>query len=156
MISKTDSCIDIAKKMTYVYLIGNKVVLFSTFPALSYFNIRIVCHFSMVNTSDTVCEFLSDTPFFGLSVCTQFKLANCACTSGLGSTLEPWSKLGYGSIIWSIQLRTAVFEAARHTPETVEALKGSTVTIFIDSLPWGLVCIQLLYCVPLEYVRYCR
>ena len=27
-------------------------------------------------------EFLSDAPFFGLSLCTEFQLANCACTSG--------------------------------------------------------------------------
>ena len=36
MISKTDSSIDIAKKVTYVYLIGNKAVqyplLFQQFP----------------------------------------------------------------------------------------------------------------------------
>ena len=29
-----------------------------------------------------VCEFLSDAPFFGLSLWTEFKLANCACASG--------------------------------------------------------------------------
>ena len=33
-------------------------------------------------TSITVCEFLSDAPFFGLSLCTEFQLANCACASG--------------------------------------------------------------------------
>ena len=27
-------------------------------------------------------EFLSDAPFFGLSLWTEFKLANCACASG--------------------------------------------------------------------------
>ena len=42
----------------------------------------------------TVCEFLSDAPFFGLSLWTQFKLALCACASGWSSTLEPRSKLG--------------------------------------------------------------
>ena len=30
----------------------------------------------------TGCEFLSDAPFFGLSLCTEFQLANCACASG--------------------------------------------------------------------------
>ena len=30
----------------------------------------------------TVREFLSDAPFFGLSLCTEFQLANCACVSG--------------------------------------------------------------------------
>ena len=34
-------------------------------------------------------EFLSDAPFFGLSLWTEFKLANCACASGWSSTLEP-------------------------------------------------------------------
>ena len=48
-------------------------------------------------------EFLSDAPFFGLSLWTQFKLALCACASGWSSTLEPRTKLGDGSI-WSIQL----------------------------------------------------
>ena len=48
-------------------------------------------------------EFLSDAPFFGLSLWTEFKLALCACVSGWSSTLEPRSKLGDGSI-WSIQL----------------------------------------------------
>ena len=35
MIYKTESSIEIVKKVTYVYLIGNKVVLSSAFPALS-------------------------------------------------------------------------------------------------------------------------
>ena len=34
-------------------------------------------------------EFLSDAPFFGLFLWTEFKLANCACASGWSSTLEP-------------------------------------------------------------------
>ena len=55
------------------------------------------------NTPSPGCEFLSDAPFFGLSLWTQFKLALCACASGWSSTLEPRSKLGDGSI-WSIQL----------------------------------------------------
>ena len=32
--------------------------------------------------SQVVREFLSDAPFFGLSLWTEFKLANCTCTSG--------------------------------------------------------------------------
>ena len=36
MISKTDSSIEIVKKVTYVYLIGSKAVLLSVFPAVSY------------------------------------------------------------------------------------------------------------------------
>jgi len=39
-------------------------------------------------------EFLSDAPFFGLSLCAEFQLANCACVSGWSSTLEPRSNLG--------------------------------------------------------------
>jgi len=27
-------------------------------------------------------EFLSDAPFFGLSLCMEFQLANCTCASG--------------------------------------------------------------------------
>ena len=30
-----------------------------------------------------VCEFLSDAPIFGLSLFTEFKLANCTCASGV-------------------------------------------------------------------------
>ena len=39
--------------------------------------------------SDAVGEFLSDAPFFGLSLWTELKVANCACASGWSSTFEP-------------------------------------------------------------------
>ena len=34
-------------------------------------------------------EFLSDSPFFGLSLWTEFKLANCASASGWKCLMEP-------------------------------------------------------------------
>ena len=62
----------------------------------------VLCHWA----TTTGREFLSDAPFFGLSLWTQFKLALYACASGWSSTLEPRSKLRDGSI-WSIQRWTA-------------------------------------------------
>ena len=35
-----------------------------------------------------MCEFLSDAPFFGLSLWTESKLANCACASGWGCLMN--------------------------------------------------------------------
>ena len=34
------------------------------------------------SVASTVREFLSDAPFFRLSLWTEFKLTNCACASG--------------------------------------------------------------------------
>ena len=47
----SDSSIDIAKKVTYVYLIGSKAVLY---PLLFLFNIVIICRFNGVNTLEMV------------------------------------------------------------------------------------------------------
>ena len=47
-------------------------------------------------------EFLSDAPFFGLGLWTQFKLALCACASGCSSTLEP--RGGWKLVISDAQL----------------------------------------------------
>ena len=50
-------------------------------------------------------EFLSDAPFFGLSLWTEFKLANCACVSGWSCLMNldlrsPFlSYLGLGSFV---------------------------------------------------------
>ena len=54
MISKTDSSIDIVKKLIYVYLIGSKVVLYSLLFQQFPINVVIICHFNMVNTLDMV------------------------------------------------------------------------------------------------------
>ena len=53
--SKTDSCIDIVKKVTYVYVphkeqSGSTLCISSSF----LFNVVIVHHFNMVNTLDMV------------------------------------------------------------------------------------------------------
>ena len=51
MISKTDSSIDIVKKkVTYVYLIGSKVVLYPLLSGSFLFNIVIIRHFNTVKT----------------------------------------------------------------------------------------------------------
>ena len=82
----------------------------------------------------SVGEFLSDAPFFGLSLCAEFQLANCACASGWSSTLEPRSNMalfGYpssNSCFWSCQA---------HTRESRGLCKVSAVTICIASFPWG-------------------
>ena len=72
------------------------------------------------------CEFLSDAPFFGLSLRMQFKLALCACASGWSSTLEPRSKLGDDPKFGV----SNVFEAARHMSETVEAFTRQVLLQF--------------------------
>ena len=52
MISKTDSSIDIVKKVTYVYmyLIGSKAVLYCLLSSSFLFNVVIIRHFNTVNT----------------------------------------------------------------------------------------------------------
>ena len=54
MISKTDSSIDVVKKVTYVYLIGSKSVLTRCFSSSFLFNIVIIRHFNTVNAVDMV------------------------------------------------------------------------------------------------------
>ena len=51
MISKTDSSIDIVKKVTYVYLIRSKPLLFPCFSSSFLLNIVIICHFDTVKWS---------------------------------------------------------------------------------------------------------
>ena len=45
---------------------------------------RVFCVGGAINHqgNHTGSEFLSDAPFFGLSLWTEFKLANCTCASG--------------------------------------------------------------------------
>ena len=55
MVSKTDSSIDIVKKVAYVYLIGSKAALYTLcFFSSFLFNIVIIHHFITVNTLDMV------------------------------------------------------------------------------------------------------
>ena len=54
MVSKIDSSIEIVKKVTYVYLIGSKVVLYLCFSSSFLFNVVMICHFITVNTLDRV------------------------------------------------------------------------------------------------------
>ena len=53
MVSKTDSSIEIVKKVTYVYLIGSKAVLYLCFSSSFLFNVTIISHFITVNTLDS-------------------------------------------------------------------------------------------------------
>ena len=48
------SSIEIVKKVTYVYLIGSKTVLYLCFSSSFLFNIMMICHFIAVNTLDMV------------------------------------------------------------------------------------------------------
>ena len=51
MIFTTDSSIDFVRKVTYVFLIGSKTVLY---PSSFLFNVVIICHFNTINTLDVV------------------------------------------------------------------------------------------------------
>ena len=64
-------------------------------------------------------EFLSDAPFFGLSLWTQFELALCALLN-LEANLE-MALFGVSN----------VFEAARHMSETVEAFTRQVLLQFV-------------------------
>ena len=54
MISKTDSSFEIVKKVTYVYLIGSQVVLYTRLFSSFLLNVVMIRHFNMVNTLDIV------------------------------------------------------------------------------------------------------
>ena len=88
---KTDAQDDISGSVVIVSIVPTEILYY-----IAILQSRTTAHFPGR-------EFLSDKPFFGLSLWTQFKLALCACVSGWSSTLESRSKLGDGSI-WSIQV----------------------------------------------------
>ena len=62
----------------------------------------------------TGCEFLSDAPFFGLSLCTEFQLANCACASGWSCLMNFDLKFHLG------RLGVAVLEEKMYVHSEVE------------------------------------
>ena len=46
------------------------------------YNYQILQYLCVVLWGQTHNKFLSDAPFFGFSLCTEFKLPNCACVNG--------------------------------------------------------------------------
>ena len=57
MISKTDSSIDIGKKVTYVYLMGSKAVPYPRISSSSLSNAVIIRHVNTVNILESHKKF---------------------------------------------------------------------------------------------------
>jgi len=83
-----------------------------------------------------VSEFLSDAPFFRLSLWMEFKLANCACASGWSQPLNLEANLET-ALFGVSNFERRFWSCLAHTWDSRGLYKASAITICIASLPWG-------------------